>query len=128
MAKKKEIQGTAVNLVHAPNASLKAAADDTPGQVPSVNFILTRPLNEVPTVYANQSAIRASIHDVQIIFSQVLNEQAGNVTAIPQVVVYMSPSHAKRISGILAAQIKQYEAAYGPVPDVPEIGASPPKN
>jgi Protein of unknown function (DUF3467) len=78
---------------------------------------MVKSIESVPNYYANLASIRTSPHDVQIIHCQTLLVEEGEATVLPQAIVYMSHTHAKRLAGIILQQIEAYETQFGKLPE-----------
>ena len=74
---------------------------------PSVEF--TKPLNEVPTFYANNTQVAISPYDLRLTFGQVADLTDKGVTVEPQTMVLMSLDHAKAVRDLLISQLDKYE-------------------
>lgn len=69
-----------------------------------------------PVVYANSSEIQSSVWDFRIKFGKMVSREELKLTVDHEATVYLSPSHAKALSVMLAAQIEKYESEHGPLP------------
>ena len=76
---------------------------------------MTKELQDVPNYYANQASVRTTQHDVQIIHCQIVAQESGKLTVVPQAVIYMSLSHAKKVANIIVEQVAKYEEKFGVV-------------
>lgn len=73
----------------------------------------TKPPEEVPTFYVNNTNGVMSVFDLRLTFSQIVDSTDKGVRVNPQVVVLMSPQHAKAIVDLITGQIEKYEEMTG---------------
>lgn len=74
---------------------------------------LQRPYERIPNYYCNVSTVRASENDFSLLFSQQLEITEGVLKAMPQAIVFMSPSHAKILLAVLSNAVSEYERQFG---------------
>jgi hypothetical protein len=98
-----------------PDSDEEEGAAEAPAQTIDIRF--ARELTTLPVYYSNQASVRTSPHDVQIIFGQAMEATPQMVTTNPQVMVYLSMVHAKRLAAILTNQVSFYEANFGKLPE-----------
>ncbi len=70
----------------------------------------------IPKHYVNNTLVTTSLYDVKLVFGQVVNANGNKLLVDPEVIVFMSPQHAKAIALMLDKQIKAYEERNGPIP------------
>lgn len=80
---------------------------------PSSAVTYTKPLEEIPAFYANNTNATVSAYDFKLIFGQLCESTNSGVTVDPQMAVFFSPQHAKAIADLLIGQIKAYEERTG---------------
>jgi hypothetical protein len=74
---------------------------------------------DLPEFYSNTAQILSSQWDFAFVFgsSRFATNDAGEIEVLPRgdVVVRLSPPHAKALSGKLARLVADYEKLYGPI-------------
>ena len=75
----------------------------------SPGVVFTKPLNEVPTFYANNTQVAISPYDLRLTFGQVVDSTDQGVTIDPQTIVMMSLDHAKAVRDLLIKQLDKYD-------------------
>lgn len=71
--------------------------------------------NSFISSYSNNTEVRSSFFDVQLIFGEVIGSDENSLQVEDKAVITMSPQHAKTFLGIFATNIKRYEERYGPI-------------
>jgi hypothetical protein len=79
----------------------------------------SKPVEESPKFYANNVRISSNVFDIRFIFGLFVENTEDLVTIEPQVVLHMSPQHAKSVAELLNRQLAEYEEKYGAIPEVP---------
>ena len=73
----------------------------------------TKPRDEVPSFYANNTNLSVSAYDFKITFGQVIEADDKGMLVDPKAIIFLSPQHAKAVSNLLVDQIKAYEKRTG---------------
>jgi len=76
---------------------------------------VNNPPGGLPAVYANHVAFGATAFDVRLIFGQITDASAEQVTIDQAVLVTLSWAQAKILDGVLQANIKAYEEFNGEI-------------
>jgi hypothetical protein len=76
----------------------------------------TKGLDNLPSFYVNNTSAMVSNFDVKLTFGQLSEASEEKLVVDPQLVLFMSPQHAKAVVDLLATQLKAYEATHGPIP------------
>lgn len=75
--------------------------------------------DSIKSYYANSVEIRSSLWDFRFKCGEMVDATAEKIFIKDLCVLYMSPSHAKAVSILLARQVKAYEDRFGEIPTPP---------
>lgn len=68
-------------------------------------------MESVPVYYSNQAMVSTTNFDVKIVHCQIVSSDESGMETNPQMVVYMTVDHARRIAQLMADQIAKYDEA-----------------
>jgi hypothetical protein len=68
------------------------------------------------TIYIDAARMASSPWDIRIHFSLLKETEPGVVVDEEQVVIIMSPQHAKALMGVVVKNVKKWEDKYGKLP------------
>jgi hypothetical protein len=74
-------------------------------------------------IYSNNAQVITAYFDVSILFGEVLEANQTRVSIRDQVLIRMSPEHAKSLNRLLTEQIAQYEERFGSIRPEPMLAA-----
>lgn len=69
----------------------------------------SKPLDSIPTYYANNTNVTVSNFDVKLTFGRLSEVSDQGSVVDPQAIVFMSPQHAKAVAELLAKQLAIFE-------------------
>lgn len=92
---------------------LLAKEQQTQAEEPrSINQIERTPL---PAIYANNISLSVTQWDFRFVYGRIVHSDDKNVDIENEIMVYMSPQHAKAMSNILVENLKKYEETFGTI-------------
>jgi hypothetical protein len=92
----------------------KKEAPKEPERMLGIEYSKT--LDAIPKFYVNNTNASFSNFDLRLTLGQIADVSDDKILVDPQVVVFMSPEHAKAVVAILSRQIETYEKNNGVIP------------
>ena len=77
--------------------------------------IVFRQADQFISYYANSAQFRISFFDIGIVFGQIVEASKERLLIENQIVITMSPQHAKVLLDHLKKNVAKYEETYGPI-------------
>jgi hypothetical protein len=86
--------------------------DDAPAAAKKERRQIQKGLETAPRLYSNNVMLTGSPWDLRMIFGQIEEADADHLTIAHEIVVYMSPAHAKLFAALLTKKIADYEEKF----------------